>query len=196
MWIRPYLLITAMLLVNWVAADESRTIHDIVEQKCGICHGDNGEGSSAYPRLAGQNAEYMAKQLDDFKSGRREGTMNEMAADLTRDEMISLAEYFSAKPSLSHRVRDKEFSAVGYYIYHYGNKYSEVPACETCHGVNGMGTTKLPRLAGQHKHYLSGQLQDFNDRKRTNDNAIMHSVASKLTEFEIEAVSLYISGMK
>lgn len=196
MLMRPFLLIAPMLMMNGVNAAESRTILDIVEQKCAICHGDNGEGSSAYPRLAGQNAEYIAKQLADFKSGRREGTMNEMAADLTRDEMAALAEYFAAKPSLSHRVRNKDFSAVGYYIYHQGNKYSDVPACETCHGVEGKGTTKLPRLAGQHKHYLSGQLQDFNERKRTNDNAIMHSVASKLTELEIEAVSLYISGMK
>ncbi|NOR52450.1 MAG: c-type cytochrome [Gammaproteobacteria bacterium] len=182
--------------MSWVNTAQSRTILDIVEQKCSICHGANGEGSSAYPRLAGQNAEYIAKQLADFKSGRRKGTMNEMAADLTKDEMFALADYFSAKPSLSHRIRNKEFAAVGYYIYHKGNQYSDVPACETCHGVEGKGTTKLPRLAGQHKHYLSGQLQDFNERKRTNDNAIMHSIASKLTELEIAAVALYISGMQ
>jgi len=108
--------------------------------------------------------------------------MNEMAADLTPAEMVALGAYFSAKPALTHRVRNKAFSAVGYYLFHYGNQYSDVPACESCHGVDGKGTSKLPRLAGQHKRYLSGQLQDFNERKRTNDNAIMHSVASRLTE--------------
>jgi len=184
-----------MLMVSWVNAEESRTINSLIEQKCSLCHGKNGEGTGTYPRLAGQHAEYIAKQLTDFKSGRRIGTMNEMAADLTKEEMVALAEYFSAMPALSHRVRNKDFAAVGYYIYHNGNEYSGVPACATCHGEDGKGTSKLPRLAGQHKNYVSWQLQDFNARKRTNDNAIMHSVASKLTEFEVEALSLYISGM-
>ncbi len=180
-----------------VDAAENRSALDIVEQRCSLCHGVDGEGSSAiYPRLAGQNAAYIAKQLADFKSGRRKGTMNDMAAELTPDEMASLGDYFSAKPALSHKVRNKDFSAVGYYLFHKGNRYSDVPACESCHGVEGKGTTKLPRLAGQHKRYISGQLQDFNERKRNNDNAIMHSIASKLTELEIEALALYISGMK
>jgi len=189
-----------VFMMSWVSlpeAAENRTALEIVEQKCSLCHGTNGEGSSSiYPRLAGQHAEYIAKQLADFKSGRRIGTMNEMAADLTPDEMVALGDYFSAKPALSHRVRNKEFAAVGYYLFHNGNRYSGVPACESCHGVDGKGTSKLPRLAGQHKHYLSGQLQDFNERNRTNDNAIMHSIASKLTEFEIEALALYLSGMR
>lgn len=187
-------------MMGWLStssAAENRTALEIVEQKCSLCHGTNGEGSSViYPRLAGQHAEYIAKQLADFKSGRRKGTMNEMAADLTSAEMDALGKYFAAKPSLTHRVRNKAFSAVGYYLFHYGNKYSDVPACESCHGVEGKGTIKLPRLAGQHKRYLSGQLQDFNERKRTNDNAIMHSIASRLTELEIEALALYISGMQ
>lgn len=196
------LVLMVLLLTNVLAnaaensAAENRSAKAIVEIKCSLCHGANGEGSNAiYPRLAGQHAEYIAKQLADFKSKRRIGTMNEMAADLTPDEMAALGKYFSAKPAKSHRVRNKEFSAVGYYLYHNGNKYSDVPACESCHGVEGKGTTKLPRLAGQHKRYLMAQLQDFNERKRTNDNAIMHSIASQLTELEIEALALYISGM-
>jgi cytochrome c553 len=196
MRIRIMLLCVAMLQVSVVDAEEARATMDIVNQKCAICHGEKGEGNSTYPRLAGQHADYMVKQLEDFKSGRREGTMNEMAADLTESEMGALAKHFEAMPVLSHKVRKKDFAAVGYYLYHNGNKYSGVPACASCHGEEGKGTARLPRLAGQHKHYLSWQLQDFNQRKRTNDNAIMHSVASKLTEFEIDALSLYISGME
>jgi len=197
MMMRSFLLLILMFMVSCANAAESRSVLQIVEQKCSLCHGIEGEASSTiYPRLAGQNAEYIAKQLADFKSGRRLGTMNEMAADLNPDEMIALGQYFSAKPTLSHRIRSKEFSAVGYYLYHNGNKYSDVPACESCHGVDGSGTIKLPRLAGQHKRYLMAQLLDFNDRKRTNDNAVMHSIASKLTELEIEALALFISGMK
>ncbi len=175
------------------AADRAK---QIVNEKCYLCHGAEGESSSAiYPRLAGQHAEYIAKQLADFKAGRRKGTMNEMAADLTTEEMAALGEYFSAKPPQAHRVRDKEFEAVGYYLYNKGNSYSGVAACKNCHGDEGKGTKNLPRLAGQHKRYLVSQLQDFNKRVRTNDNAVMHSIASKLTEFEIEALANYISGM-
>ncbi|MDH3354000.1 MAG: cytochrome c4 [Chromatiales bacterium] len=196
MMTRLFLLTSLMLVISGISAAENRTAIEIVKKRCSLCHGIDGEASSTiYPRLAGQNAAYVTKQLGDFKSGRRQGTMNEMAADLTPDEMVALGEYFSAKPTLTHRVRNKDFSAVGYYLYHNGNSYSDVPACESCHGVDGNGTTKLPRLAGQHKRYLMAQLLDFNTRKRTNDNAVMHSVASKLTELEINALALYISGM-
>lgn len=185
-----------VLAVCVAGVAEARTVQELVGQKCSLCHGGSGEGSNTYPRLAGQHAEYLMKQLRDFKSGRRQGTMNDMAVDLTEEEIDALAKHFSAMPALSHTVRDKGFSAVGNYLYHNGNTYSGVPACASCHGEDGKGTVKLPRLAGQHRQYLSWQLQDFNQRLRTNDNAIMHSVASKLTEFEIEALSLYISGME
>lgn len=186
------------LILGAAEADEAaERAKQIVAEKCHLCHGSEGESSSAiYPRLAGQHAEYIAKQLADFKAGRRTGTMNEMAADLTEEEMLALGHYFASKPPKSHRVRDKAFEAVGYYLYHKGNSYSGVAACKSCHGEAGKGTQNLPRLAGQHKRYLVGQLQDFNKRARTNDNAVMHSIASKLTEFEMQALASYISGMK
>lgn len=178
------------------AADLARA-QAIVAEKCHLCHGLEGESSSAiYPRLAGQNAAYIAKQLADFKSGRRKSdTMNEMAADLTPEEMAALGEYFSKKPAKAHRVSDPDLAAVGKYIFHNGNKWSGVAACASCHGEDGAGNEKLPRLAGQHMRYLITQLQDFNQRERTNDNAVMHTIASKLTEFEIEAVARYLSGL-
>lgn len=194
---------TAILMVvfSLIAADampeDLTRARAIVQQKCQLCHGAEGEASSViYPRLAGQHKEYMVKQLRNFRSGERQGTMNELAADLTDDEIAGLAQYFSQKPKLTHRIRDEEFAAVGKYIFHQGNRYSGVAACATCHGEAGAGTQGLPRLAGQHKRYVSAQLEDFNSRKRTNDNAIMHSVASKLTELERESVSLYVSGLQ
>lgn len=193
------LLIASILITSNIQAADvpQRSAQEIVTDRCQLCHGVNGEGSSLiYPRLAAQHPEYMIKQLKDFRSGSRKGTMNEMAADLTDGEIITLAEYFSTKPALTHKVRKKELAAVGAYIFKHGNKYSDVPACQSCHGENGKGTKKLPRLAGQHKRYIITQLQDFNLRQRTNDNAIMHSIASKLTELETEAVARYISGLK
>ena len=186
----------ALLAISTTYADESRTL-EIVDEVCKYCHGSEGEGSNAiYPRLAGQHTKYIVKQLTDFREKRRMGTMNEMAEKLTDDEIKGLAEYFSSKPVLVHKVRSKDLSAVGKYIFHKGNPYSDVPACASCHGEDGAGTDTLPRLAGQHKRYVSSQLEEFNSRKRTNDNAIMHSVASKLTELEREAVALYVSGLQ
>ncbi len=179
-----------------VSATESDSVKHIIEDKCQHCHGPRGEASNVmYPRLAAQHKEYLVKQLQNFKSGTRTGTMNEMAADLTEENIVTLAEYFSNQPAKSHRVRDSELNAVGRYIFHKGNKYSGVSACASCHGEDGSGTLKLPRLAGQHKRYISSQLEEFHLRKRTNDNSIMHSIASKLTELEREAVALYASGL-
>ncbi|MCG8427421.1 MAG: cytochrome c4 [Chromatiales bacterium] len=190
---------TACLLAalsSGVFAGSSERAVEIVKERCHLCHGIDGEASSAiYPRLAGQNAKYIAKQLSDFKSGKRKGTMNDMAADLTDEEMAVLGEYFASKPVKAHRVRKKDFAAVGYYLYHNGNKYSGVAACKSCHGEKGFGTEQLPRLAGQHKRYIVDQLQAFNGGSRTNDHAIMHSIASKLTELEMNALAQYISGM-
>jgi len=177
--------------------ENSIDISKVVKEICQHCHGIDGEASNIlYPRLAGQNKIYMIKQLTDFRSGRRKGTMNDMAANLSDEQISALATYFSSKPVLTHRVRDKALAQVGHYIFHKGNKYSGVPACASCHGDNGEGTEQLPRLAGQHKRYVTDQLQLFHKRTRNNDNAIMHSVASKLTELEINAVSLYVSGIK
>lgn len=176
------------------AADHARA-EAIVSQVCHMCHGKDGENSNVvYPRLAGQNAAYIAKQLADFKSGRRKGTMNAMVANLEEADMEALGRYFSSKPPKAHRVSEPELAAVGKYLYHNGNKWSGVASCASCHGPEAAGTDKLPRLAGQHARYLVTQLKDFNTRERTNDNAVMHSIASRLTEFEVEALAGYLSG--
>ena len=178
-------------------ASETQEAPLLVKEKCQHCHGLKGEASNViYPRLAGQNSSYINKQLLDFRSGDRKGTMNNMVVGLTDEQISMLAEYFSTQPTKSHRVRDKDFSAVGQYIYQKGNKYADIPACASCHGENGEGSETLPRLAGQHKRYVAEQLAEFNKRSRTNDNAIMHSIASNMTEFEIHAVSLYVSGLE
>lgn len=177
------------------AADEERATA-IVNSLCKVCHGVDGESSSAiYPRLAGQSATYISRQLEDFKSGKRKGTMNDIAANLESDEMVALGKYFSSKPVKAHRASDPDFTAVGKYIYHNGNQWSGVAACSSCHGEEGAGTDELPRIAGQHRRYLVSQLKEFNERERTDDNAIMSSIATKLTPMEIEAVARYLSGI-
>jgi len=176
------------------AADPERA-RAIVSGRCFLCHGMNGESSSeVFPRLATQNATYLAKQLRDFKSGARKGTaMNEMAAALTEADMADLGAYFAAQKADPHPATDADLAAAGRYLYAKGNPYSGVAACTGCHGANAHGTETLPRLAGQQAPYLEGQLRLFNRRERTNDNAIMHAIASKLTELEIKALAEYLA---
>ena len=191
------LLAAAAFLPAAQAADLTRAV-EIVEGKCFICHGADGESSSpVFPRLAGQHASYVARQLSDYKSGKRKNdTMQAMASDLTADEMRLLGMYFESKATRSHTVADPELAQVGRFVYQRGNPFSGVAACADCHGAAGHGTEKLPRLGGQHAQYVENQLKAFSKRERTNDNAVMHTIASKLTELELKAVASYISGLQ
>jgi cytochrome c553 len=170
---------------------------EIVSGRCFLCHGLEGESASPiFPRLAGQHSEYIAKQLSEFKSGKRKSdTMKPQAEDLTPEEMKALGAFFEGKKSAARPARDPELLAVGKFIFHRGNQFSGVPACSTCHGPKGLGTPQLPRLAGQHPRYSEDQLKQFNTRERNNDNAVMHTVASKLSELERNAVSEYIATL-
>jgi cytochrome c553 len=198
----PPVLVCLALLTGLLAlqpahsqADEARA-KKIVSGVCFVCHGAQGESASeVFPRLAGQHAQYIAKQLDNFKSGKRKSaTMSTMAAQLTPDEMAALGRFFEKQPHLPEPAKNPELAAMGRYIYLYGNKYSGVAACASCHGVAGLGTEALPRLAGQHAAYTETQLKQFHERERTNDNAVMLSIVSKMTPLEMAAVAEYLSG--
>jgi len=181
------------------AADKAELARaeEIVSGRCFLCHGLEGESASPiFPRLAGQHWEYIAKQLGEFKSGKRKSdTMKPQAEDLTPAEMKALGAFFEAKKANARPVRDAELVAVGKYVFNRGNQYSGLPACASCHGAKGLGTPQLPRLAGQHPRYTEDQLKQFNSRERNNDNAVMHTVASKLSELERNAVAEYIATL-
>jgi len=190
-----------MLAVQAAAAPavpSSPRVAEIVASRCALCHGPEGESASAvYPRLAAQHPDYIAKQLKDFRDGRRKSeTMAEMAKGLQDEDIAGLAAFFAGRKAASRQPGDGDFAAVGKFIFQRGNSYSGVPACASCHGANGHGTQQLPRLAGQHPAYLEIQLKEFSKRERTNDNAVMHTVAAKLTELETRAVSIYIGGLQ
>ncbi len=171
---------------------------ELVQAKCFICHGANGESSSpVFPRLAGQHAGYLARQLADYQSGRRKSsTMQPMVEDLKPEDFKALGAYFETQPVQAHPVADTELAQVGRFIFLRGNPYSGVAACAGCHGPQGGGTATLPRLAGQHAQYTENQLKAFDKRERTNDNAVMHGIATKLSELETKAVAAYISGLR
>ena len=191
-------LVLATLMVAVLApaqADEARA-KKIIGGSCFLCHGAEGESASeVFPRLAGQNAEYIAKQLENFKSGKRKSTaMASMVTELSPADMTALGQFYASRPPHKEAARDTALAGVGRYIYQSGNKWSGVPSCASCHGPGGAGSTTLPRLAGQHAAYLDTQLQQFSKRERNNDNAVMHTVVEKMTGLEMAAVSEYLSG--
>lgn len=188
----------AALPMAALADDPAARAEEIVQGKCFICHGAEGESSSpAFPRLAGQNAAYVQRQLSDYKSGRRKSTtMQPMVEDLTEADFKALGAYFASRPVSAHPVEDAELAQVGRFIYQRGNPYSGVASCATCHGADARGSETLPRLAGQHAQYVENQLKAFNKRERNNDNAVMHTIAAKLSELEQKSVAAYLSGLK
>ena len=168
----------------------------IIGGSCFLCHGTDGESASeVFPRLAGQNADYIARQLENFQNGtRKSSAMSNVVDKLTPDDMQALGAFYASRPAHKQDTSDPLLAGAGRYIYEAGNRYSGVPACAACHGVIGEGNATLPRLAGQFASYLENQLKQFNKRERTSDNEVMHVVAEKMTELEMAAVAEYLSG--
>lgn len=179
------------------AASSPGRIDEIVSQRCIACHGATGQGSnSQFPKLSGQNVDYLVQQMFNFKSGaRKSNVMAPQLADLTGDEIIRLARHFSGEKLIPEVTTDKALIAAGRKVFMNGNPESGVSACAACHGPTARGGQMLPRLAGQHADYIELQLRRFIERSRTTDQTLMHSVASKMTDAEVRAVSYFLSGL-
>ena len=167
---------------------------------CAACHGVDGNSAAPnFPKLAGQHADYLYKQLKQYKSGdRNNAVMAGMVAALTEEDMADLAAFYAAqKPTIGIAAEDQ--IALGESIYRAGNAASGVSACAACHGPAGVGNpmANFPRLSGQHAPYTAEQLKYFRSGTRANDAAsMMRGIAKKMTDTEIEAVSQYIQGLQ
>ena len=165
---------------------------------CAACHGaDGNSGSPANPKLAQQHPDYIVKQLQEFKSGKRANAiMSGMVAALSDDDMKNIAAYLGSKKSQPGFAKDKELVVLGERIYRGGIADRQVPACAGCHAPNGAGIpAQYPRLAAQHADYTAAQLTAFRDGVRKN-NAQMTGVSAKMNDREIKAVSDYIAGLR
>ncbi len=168
-------------------------------QVCAACHGvDGNSGTPVWPKLAGQHAEYIVKQLTDYKSGGRENVqMSPMAVNLAEQDILDLAAYYSSL-KIIHGKTDPAALILGQKIYRAGSIDAGVPACIACHGTNGRGNPPAlyPALGGQHAAYTQTQLKAFREGARTNDNnSVMRTIVGRMTDEEIKAVSEYIQGL-
>ena len=165
---------------------------------CAACHGaDGNSGTPANPKLAQQHPEYLVKQLQEFKAGKRANPiMMGFASALSDEDMKNIAYWVSSKAAKPGFAKDKDLVALGERIYRGGIADRQIPACAGCHSPNGAGIpSQYPRLAGQHADYATAQLTAFRDGVRKN-SLQMTQVAAKLNDREIKAVSDYIAGLR
>ena len=170
----------------------------ISTQVCGACHtADGSRGSPANPILAGQHPEYIVKQLQEFKSGKRaSAVMAGFAATLSDADMKNIAAWLSSQKAKPGFAKDKDLVALGERIYRGGIADRQVAACAGCHSPNGAGIpAQYPRLSGQHADYSDVQLKAFRDGVRKN-SVQMEQVAAKMNDREIKAVADYIAGLR
>ncbi len=169
-------------------------------QVCAACHGVDGNSSlPVNPSLAGQHADYLIKQLKNFKSGERKNPiMAPMVANLSDDDMKNIGAYFASQAPKGGGAKDAASVEAGRKVYRGGNLANGVAACAGCHSPNGAGIpAQYPRIAGQHADYTVAQLKAFRSGDRTNDpNNMMRAIAAKLTDHDIETLAQYVSGLK
>ena len=165
---------------------------------CAACHTNDGSrGIAANPILQGQHPDYLAKQLAEFKAGKRDNAiMRAMASALSEADMRNVAAFYAGKQAKPGFAKNKDLASLGEKLYRGGVADRSIPACAGCHGPSGAGIpAQYPRLAGQHADYVEAQLLAFRGGIRRN-NAAMTGVAAKLNDREIKAVSDYVAGLR
>jgi len=170
----------------------------ISTQVCGACHtADGSRGSPANPILAGQHPEYIVKQLQEFKSGKRNNPiMKGFASMLSDADMVNVAAFYGSKSAKPGNAKDKALVQLGEKIYRGGIADKAVPACAGCHSPHGAGIpAQYPRVGGQHADYTEAQMVAFRGGARAN-SAQMAVIAAKLSDREIKAVADYMAGLR
>ncbi|MGD2119256.1 MAG: c-type cytochrome [Chromatiales bacterium] len=197
-WVLGLSLIAAMATGASQAADAEAG--KTKSAMCAACHGADGNSiNPIWPNLAGQHANYIAKQLSEFKSGaRQDATMQGMAAALSEQDMADIGAYFASQQAKGGQAAADQV-AKGEMIYRAGIQAKGVAACTACHGPTGQGVqpSAFPAVSGQHSAYVEKQLKDFAAGARNNDaNQMMRNIASKLSPAEMTAVAQYMQGLK
>lgn len=171
-----------------------------LSQLCQGCHGEDGNSfDPLVPKLSGQYASYIAKQLRNYQAGiRTHQIMNAMAATISDEELANISSYFANQPKMKGKAA--KINEQGKDLFLKGRLSKMVVACVNCHGVGGKGltanTSMFPVIGGQHKAYLLKQLIDFKKDERYNSpNAIMNRIVRSLSEEELDVLAEYVSGL-
>lgn len=168
---------------------------------CGACHGPDGNSpTNQYPKIAGQQADYVARQLSLFKSNARANPiMLGFVANLTEQDMHDLGAYFATKQAVAGNG-DTQLKTRGEQLWRSGDAKLGVPACMSCHGPDGRGNpgAGYPQLAGQHTDYVAAKLKEWNDGTTwgaDDRSKIMPDIAKRLSEQDRVSVASYAEGL-
>jgi cytochrome c553 len=188
--------ITLAFASEKIRGDPSKAL-PIVTEACAACHGQDGNSPIPnFPKLAGQTPEYLLRELREFKLEHRQSEMMApFIAKLSDEDMANLALYFAAQKPIPAEVTKPELITLGKKIYDEGNPDSGVPSCEGCHGENGAGSTRFPRIAGQSVEYTLEQIKLYSAQGRKHGMKLMRVVAERLTEQEAEALAQYLASL-
>ncbi len=199
-------LILSLVVSCSVSAQGSIEAGKAKSQTCVACHGADGNSQlTMYPKLAGQHAKYLEKQLKELKlgmtsggkQGRYDPVMSGMAMPLTDEDMADLSAYYASLP-ISSNTTPEDIVEPGKALYAAGDAERGITACIACHGPRGNGTelSGFPKVSGQHADYIKLQLEKFRDGNRNNDmNGMMRDIAKKLSDNDIEVLSKYVGGL-
>lgn len=195
------LCVTAALAANSAPAAKTRP-PTANAAPCEACHGVHGEGAppAAIPRLAGQSADYLAKQLDDYENHSRDNViMRNFARGLSGSERAELGAYYAtlAAPPTVETVQPSAQQLVrGRQLAFQGDEAERVQACDNCHGPDGSGVPhSAPYLAGQSAEYLANQIKAWQAGTRKNDaGKLMVTISKQLSSADITAVSAYFAS--
>ena len=200
----PIILISCVFFAIFTHATEATPTSATPPQltTCIPCHGDTGNSTvPEWPKLAGQHANYLVKQLVAFKMGENNGrvnaSMNSTVTGLSNDDMMELAKFYEAQ-SITPGSTPKKYLDLGQQVYRGGNAQKHLASCIGCHGPRGTGNklANIPRVSSQHAAYTILQLKAYRDKSRQSANhGMMNDIAAKMTDEEITAVAHYLAGL-
>jgi len=192
-------IIAAVVAAGAAPAVLANEVAQIAAASCAACHGPDGNSVVPnFPKIAGQQEAYLLKQLAEFRTGKRKS--DAMAASLESvkpADFGALAAHYAGQKQAPGKVENAALAESGRKLFKDGNEATGVPACVGCHGEDGRGNDRNPRIAGQHQAYAIKEMGDFKTGARANDKGrVMRVVAERLTEAEIKAVAEYMAGLR
>ncbi|NTV95686.1 MAG: cytochrome c4 [Thiobacillus sp.] len=169
----------------------------LMAERCAACHGPDGNSQApTFPKLAGQHAEYLLHEINEYKEHHRESDMMQpLVADLSDEDVANLAVFLAAQKPTPGVVSEPALLPLGKDVYLKGNPATGVPSCDGCHEEGGEGSARFPRIAGQNVEYTLEQFRLYVAGKRPFGKKVMRTVAERLSEKEARAVAEYMASL-
>ena len=190
-----------LIALCWILFPAASDAEVLAVRNCNWCHGGSASGYPPAPALAAQRPQYVAKQLANFRAHTRDTPFSRQymwgaARNLDAESVRNLALYFASLPPRAASDGVPGLVGLGQTIYQQGMPEENIVACVVCHGPNGEGVRDIPRLGGLDSTYLRRRLEQWNQGYHVAAGPPIISIASKLSDDQIEALASYLSFVK